>query len=58
MDSYEYIAIFDIDEILVPRDDISIPDLMDSIRRHKKADTVQFESYYFPKTADDSTKEM
>ena len=56
--NYEYIAVFDLDEILVPFNDITIPDMMDSLQRHKRADSFQFESYYFPKLEDQASKEV
>ena len=53
MHNFDYIAVFDVDELVVPTDpSVDIPTLLDSIRKERggpeKAQSFHFQSWYFP----------
>ena len=50
MNNFNYIAVFDLDEIILPaKPPLSIPAMLDKFRAgRKRTDTFRFNSLYFP----------
>ena len=57
MHNFDYIAVFDVDELLVPTEDVDVPTLLDTIRREKgdaRTQSFHFQSWYFPPSQKDT----
>ena len=51
MNSFDYIAVFDVDELLVPSDpSLGVPQMLDNLAEEGSVDSFVFERTYFPKS--------